>query len=183
MRGETLFRCDSAREPVFPTRWIRSFQIMLIAWLSFGCCVPNCFAHALWLIPGRTLYGVLGGFLLTLIVEYSVIHLFIWRRVNAPVRLFFWVLLVNVITFSASQFAMALFVTSVPRFVWLGLIEFAVVVGEFAMFRPIFERLYRMHALDQPVSTKRTFAIAFSANLASFIVGSAVELIMIFVLE
>ena len=173
-------------------RHVRFFQTMLISWLTFAWCVETCFADALWptfVIPSlmapnskAPLYIMLGCFFATLIIEYPVIYLLLGRRLKSKVKLFLWVLLINAITFPGVQLAL-IAVPYVPydQFAWLCLclIEFAVVIVEFVLLKLIFNRMYRVQTLDEPISAKRTFVMALTANLASFLLGIIAEAIII----
>ena len=173
-------------------RYMRVFQTMLISGLTFGCCVTPCFADiatplSLMYELSKTfridlLYIMVACFVLTLIIEYSVIYLLLRRRLKAKMQLFLWVLLVNAITFPAVQVALtALYFLNLERFAWLWLIliEFAVVIVEFVLLKLIFKRMYRVHALEEPISAKRAFVMALTANFASFILGAVAEPVII----
>ena len=125
---------------------------------------------------------MLGCFVVTVMIEYPVIYALLGRRLKAPIQLFLWVLLVNVITFPGVMCALgALPFLGYEQFVWLwlGLIECAVVVVEFVILKLVFNRMCRTHALDEPILAKRTFVIALVANLASFVFGAIADKVII----
>jgi hypothetical protein len=116
-------------------------------------------------------------FLATVAVEYAVVYFMLGRPAKASMQLLGWVLFVNVITNPAAQLGLlclgdpVLWGSDTLAWVMIGIVELIVVAVEFCLLKWIFGRMNRRGRLDEPVSTRRTFAIALVANAASFVCG------------
>ncbi|MEW6529403.1 MAG: hypothetical protein AB1473_01120 [Thermodesulfobacteriota bacterium] len=113
----------------------------------------------------------------TVTVEYLTVYFLLGRPAKVRIKLFFYIVLVNMVTNPAAQFSMlflgdpdlvgsaelALVVTCV--------IELVVVTVEYGLLRWLFGRMHRRGALDKPVTATRTFLISLVANAASFAIG------------
>jgi len=140
----------------------------------------------------RNPYGLaaamLGGLAVTTAVEYGVIYWMLGRPAKARLRFLFSLLLVNVITNPPVQLA-TFFIPDLfrPRLLgelllMLGIVELVVVLVEFGLLRWIFGRMYRGGALNEAITVKRTFLIALTANLASFVVGCTAFIVVMAVI-
>jgi len=116
-------------------------------------------------------------FVATVAVEYLVVYVLLGRPAKAWTQLFFYIMLVNLITKPAAHLSM-LFIGdpdllgSTTRALLVdGIIELVVVTVEFGLMKWIFGSMYRRGVLQEPVTAKRTILIAAVANVASFAFG------------
>jgi hypothetical protein len=122
-------------------------------------------------------FAMLHCFAVTVIVEYLVVYLLLRRSVKDWKRLFFWVLVVNLITNPAAVLGSlfvgdpVIFGSEILADSLLYIIEFLVVAVEFVFLRWAFGQMYRQGILDKPITAKRTLIISILANLASFFIG------------
>ncbi len=166
-------------------RYARLPFMLLGSWLTVAVWAGTSYADTVILEPHllRYPYGLvcmmLGAYVITVIVEYPVIHLMLGRPAEARLKLFLCVALINLITNPAVQMALlytfpALITYPIPSLFMIFPIEFVVVIVEFGFFLWAFRGLYRGGELTEPVSAKRTFLISLAANLASFVFGCVV---------
>lgn len=156
----------------------------LLAWLMFLVLPATSLADTPLPFEMRLAWGdarplgylILGCFVATLLVEYPVVYWMIGRPKKARTQLLFWLALINMVTNPAVQIALLYLEPALEgweRFGWLYLcvIELAVVAVEFWLFTRVFARMYRGRALDEPVTTTWALVAAIAANLASFVIG------------
>ena len=161
---------------------------MLICYLTTVCWVGSALANDVH--PPVSVYGQLTDgeikallfalvlcFALTVLVEYLVVYLLLRRSVKEWKRLFFWVLVVNLITNPAAVLG-SLFVgdpvilgSGALAILLLCTIELLVVTVEFIILRRAFGRMHLCGVLDKPITAKRTLFISLLANVASFFFG------------
>jgi hypothetical protein len=117
-----------------------------------------------------------GNFLITVIIEYLVIWVFLGWSEKVGKELVGWVLFVNAITNPASQVAAVFFANlygSDNSSAWIAIcaIELIAATVEFGIMTLLFRRMHRNKIIDKPVPTKRTILIVLTANVASFLFG------------
>jgi hypothetical protein len=177
-------------------RSTRLIQMSSCLWFTTMCCVGSSLADGgasksfykqvlsndldlFHLVP--VFFSI---FFATVVTEYLIVYFLLGRPEKATAKLLLCVLLVNVITNPAAQFGMLLLgderllgSATLPD-VMICMIELTATAVESALMVPIFGRLYRCGLLDEPVTVRRTIVIVLAANVASFLVGFGVILMM-----
>lgn len=165
-------------------RW---FLLILIVVVSSVWSASSAWANGVMLSPieSAALMGVMVASCLcfTVLVEYLVaLSLLGWRGV-AKLRLFGWIVFVNLLTNIPAQFAVIYIgrATRMMGALWgvTLLIELAVVALEFLLLYRIFARMYRRGELSHPVTSYKAFSISLIANAASFAVGYVIGYIFL----
>jgi hypothetical protein len=112
-------------------------------------------------------------FCATVAIEYLVVFLLLGRPPKAKIKLFCYILLINLITNPAEQFA--IFFLADPdllgstgrSLLMICLIEFVVITIEFGLMLWIFRRMYRRGMLQRAITAGHTIVLALVANVAS----------------
>ncbi len=127
-----------------------------------GLTVPD---YEMILRPGTIEYFFLRiakVFCATVLIESIVIYTFLRWPKKAAISLFFWILVVNLITNPAVQFGFLFLGDDIVlgsialALVMICVIEFAVVLLEWLFFTLFFRRMHSRKVIDEAISAKRT---------------------------
>jgi hypothetical protein len=127
---------------------------------------------------------VIASFCATFISEYLVIALFLWKEKRVWLSLFFWVLLINIITSPLSQAAMVFLdygglseILPVERnqtfasgAMWL--IALVTVIPKYNILKWVIGRMHRQGILNEPMTHERTLTMVIIGVFSSFVIGS-----------
>jgi len=172
--------------------YIRLFQVVSI-WISIIIPTVLSFAQEPHIFEGSpfrivdydfvTIY-VVASFSVTFVSEYLVIVLFLWKEKKVWPRLFFWILLANVITSPLSQIAMVFLeygglseilpVTRDQRLanaaMWL--IALLTVIPKYNILKWATGQMHRQGMLNESMPHERILTIVIIAVFVSFVLGS-----------
>ncbi|WP_041286262.1 hypothetical protein [Desulfomonile tiedjei] len=154
---------------------IRPFQIAIVFLLSLACAVESGIAgdfgfdsHKYWFVYETAIF-----YLTTIVVECLVAYAFLrWPR-KTTIHLFFWILVINVITSPIAPFGPFILKTSgilkfgdnTPAIMLIS--EFIVGFLEWVFLYWICTRMRINKVIDEHVTEERAFLIVLVGNIAS----------------
>ncbi len=154
---------------------IRPFQIVVVLFLSLACALESGIAgdfgfesHKYWF-----LYETVIFYVTTIVVECLVAYAFLrWAR-KAAIHLFFWILVINVITSPLAPFGPFIFkISRILKFpdnppVIMLICEFIIGFLEWVFLYWICTRMRINKVIDEHVTEERAFLIVLVGNIAS----------------
>lgn len=172
---------------------VRIYQIVCI-WITIMVSTALSFAQEPYIFKGSpfrivnhdfVIIYVISSFCATFISEYLVIALFLRKEKRVWLGLFFWVLLINIITSPLSQAAMVFIdygglweiapvemgkkLTYQNVFMWL--IALITVIPKYNILKWVLGRMYRQGILDELMTHERILTIVIIAVFVGFLLG------------
>ena len=118
------------------------------------------------------IYGLIFVYFLVCAIEFGIAYLILGRRMKRPLDLLWIIMLVNLVTFPATQI--------LSFMVWLNsdgnrwavyLTEFFPIIAELLIMKVLLDRAYAKHSTRTKISATRIGIAVLTMNLATFILG------------